>query len=288
MAPGLQDVKDDLARLGRSADDILGLGRTALALAALQRPRLALPQGALADPEPFARHLALLAEDLAESGAETHGAENRARCLAELMARRHGYQAEDAGDEDDEGSAANLMWVIEQRRGGAVALGILYLEAARGAGWLAEPLAFPDHFLVRLEDLEGRRVIVDPLAGGKPVDSRDMRALLKASAGMQAELEPALYAPLSNREVLVRLQNDVKMRLLKGGRIANALAVVEATLLVAPDCASLWREAGLMHVRMENLGAAVAALEQFIARTDNAQARARTLSLLQELKGRMT
>ena len=42
-----------------------------------------------------------------------------------------------------------------------------------------------------------------------------------------------------------------------------------------------------MHMRLDNPHGAVAALEQFVARTPNAQARARTLALLAELKGHL-
>ena len=161
------------------------------------------------------------------------------------------------------------------------------LDVARAAGLTAEGLAFPVHFLLRIEDGAGRRLILDPSAGGKVVEPPDMRALLKIATGLGAELEPAHYAAMGNRDMVVRLQNETKLRLLRCGHIDRALGVVEATLLLAPDLALLWREAGLMHMRLDNPGGAVAALEQFMARTTNAQARARTQDLLAELRSRL-
>ena len=199
--------------------------------------------------------------------------------------RRHRFRGDDR--DDDEIDNANLMCVIDRRRGVPAALGLLVLDVARAAGLVAEGLAFPVHFLLRIEDGSGRRLILDPSAGGRVMEPSDMRALLKVATGLGAELEPAHYAAMGNRDMVVRLQNETKLRLLRCGRIDRALEVVEATLLLAPDLALLWREAGLMHMRLDNPGGAVAALEQFVARTTNAQARARTQALLAELRGRL-
>lgn len=268
--PSLRCRLDALGGLG---DDKLDLAETALLLAGLDRP---------ANPAPGQT---LLNECAAALAGEAGDAEARADMLAEMLVGRHGFHADDR--DDDEIANANLSWVLEQRRGTAEALGIVWLEVARRAGWSAEGLAFPGHFLVRLEDDCGRRTIVDPSAGGIAVDPPALRALVKATSGLAAELEPALFTALSNRDILVRLQNEVKLRLLRSGQIGGALAVVETVLLFAPDRPLWWREAGLMHMRLNNLPAAVAALEQFVARTGNGTARRRTQQLLQEIRARM-
>ncbi|MCR6629514.1 MAG: tetratricopeptide repeat protein [Magnetospirillum sp.] len=79
----------------------------------------------------------------------------------------------------------------------------------------------------------------------------------------------------------------MKLHALLSGRVAEAVAVVEAMLAYAPDQAPLWREAGMMHLRLDDLPAAIAALEQFAGRTANGAARRRTQMLLQDLRARM-
>ncbi len=65
----------------------------------------------------------------------------RAGALAGLMTGRWRYP----GDRDsyDDPANANLIRVIERRRGLPVALGVLWLHCARAAGWDAFGVDFP-------------------------------------------------------------------------------------------------------------------------------------------------
>ena len=88
------------------------------------------------------------------------------------------------------------------------------MHAARQQGWSAAGLAFPGHFLIRI-DHGGERAIVDPFNGGKVCGAGDLRDLLKAMQGADAELTPDHYADVSDREILLRLQNNIKLRLMQ-------------------------------------------------------------------------
>jgi regulator of sirC expression with transglutaminase-like and TPR domain len=261
-------LRDRLARLGACVEP--ELAETALVLAALDRP------GKVEDG------LAQL-DRLAGAVEPALDAEARAAVLASLLADRQGFRL----DPMDDDHAANLFWVLDSRQGTPEALGLIWLAVARRAGWAADALSFPGRLLVRLEDDLGGRAIVDPVLGGQVLAAFELRAQLKAMAGLAAELQPSLFAPLSNRDILLRLQNEVKLKALRAGRVAEAVTIVEAMLLFAPDQANLWREVGMMHMRLDNLPAAIAALEQFVARAGNSPAGRRTLLLLQEIRARM-
>ncbi|HSV28103.1 MAG TPA: transglutaminase-like domain-containing protein [Candidatus Omnitrophota bacterium] len=271
-SPG--DHRDRLAALGGAGDDAVGLGETGFLLAGLCRP-----QARVAD---YLDYRDGLAAELAPAPSDAAG---RAATLAELMAGRQRFRGDDCDDEQV--ANANLMWVVDHRQGVRSALAILYLDVARAAGWRADGLNLPGALLVRLEDGAGQRVILDPFERGRIVGAPDLRALVKSSSGSAAELEPAYFTPAGNRDMLVRLQNDIKLRLLRRGLVERALAVVEAVLLFAPGQAQLWRECGLMQLRLGDPRAAAASLEQFVARTANPGARRRTLQLLQDIRLRL-
>ena len=67
----------------------------------------------------------------------------------------------------------------------------------------------------------------------------------------------------------------------------RALTVVEAMLMLAPDFAELWREAGMLHRHLGNLRAAAAALEQFVVRAPDGVARHQAAAILQQLRAQL-
>lgn len=265
-----------LREVGSMADGPLPLAPAALALAALERPRVDLGR--------YHHHLTALARDVGAEAGGSSDIERRVGALNTVILARYGYQGDTLTYEDLQN--ANLMRVIDRRKGLPVALGILYIHAARAQGWDMAGLAFPGHFLVLLQDA-GTRLILDPFHGGKPREAAELRDLLKAIAGNEAELTPAHYAPVSDRDVLLRLQNNLKLRLVESRQLEKALAVIDGMLLFAPQHAALLREAGLIHAELGNLKAAIAALERFLALAAHDGERHQAAAILQQLKARL-
>jgi regulator of sirC expression with transglutaminase-like and TPR domain len=265
-----------LRGLAASDSPILPIGEAALALASFERPRVPLAR--------YRQHLDTIARDVArhvEAGGDLAA---KARALNEIILLKHGYSGDELTYDDVQN--ANLMRVVDRRKGLPVALGILYLHAARAQGWDSVGLAFPGHFLIRLGDGPGR-LILDPFHNGRICDAAGLRELLKAMAGQDVELTPTYYAPVSDRDVLLRLQNNIKSRLLQSGRAEPALRVVQTMLLLAPDLAGLWHEAGVLNARLGNLRAAAEALQEFIVRAPEGGARHQAAALLQQLRSKL-
>src|SRR6059058_1585188 len=265
-----------LRELGAASSPILPIGEAALALASFERPRVGLSR--------YRQHLATLARDVGRHAGAGGDLAARARALNEILLLKHGYSGDELTYDDLQN--ANLMRVVDRRKGLPVALGILYLHAARAQGWDSVGLGFPGHFLVRLTD-GAERLILDPFHGGRVCDASSLRELLKAMAGQEVELSPQHYAPVADRDVLLRLQNNLKSRLLQAGRFERALGVVETMLLLAPDMAELWQEAGVLHARQGNMRAGANALEQFILRAPEGSARHQAAAILQQLKSKL-
>lgn len=265
-----------LRALAAAQSPVLPIGEAALALASFERPRVALAR--------YRQHLDAIARDVgkhAEPGVDLIA---RARALNEIILLKHGYSGDELTYDDVQN--ANLMRVVDRRKGLPVALGILYLHAARAQGWDSVGLAFPGHFLIRLSD-GPERLILDPFHGGRICDAARLRELLKAMAGQDVELSPLHYAPVSDRDVLLRLQNNIKSRLLQAGRAEQGLRVVQTMLLLAPELPGLWHEAGMLNARQGNMRAAVEALQEFIVRAPEGSARHQAAALLQQLKSKL-
>ena len=273
------DARQVLTAVGALEDSAINIAEAGLALAALDRQRVA--------PDTYHEHLAAI-------GAEMHATTDSAACSAEgdaglyarattlskVLAGSFGYQGDRLTYDDLQN--ANLMRVIDRRKGLPVALAILYMHAARSQSWPIEGVNFPGHFVVRLHNA-GRAVILDPFAGGEPCTTADLRRKLKAAAGEKAELQPEHYAAVGNRDILLRLENNLKIRLIQEGDLEKAAAALERMLLVAPKHAPLYREAGLIQARLGNLNAARAALERFLEISDNDSQRHHVARLIQDL-----
>lgn len=275
-ASNRRDLESRLRRIGGQDDAEIDIAQAGLLLAALDRPQLGL--------ERYYHHLSLLERDvadLAEKDGPEASLEQRMAMLNAVLVDRYGYRGD--SESYDNLMNANLMRVIDRRRGLPVALGILYLHAARAQGWEIYGLNFPGHFLLRL-DLGGQRAIIDPFNGGAERDAATLRSMLKAMAGSAAELKPEHTAPVSNRDILLRLQNNIKLRLIQEERSGDALEVVETMLMIAPDRAELWREAGILHSHFDNMRAAIMAFEHYLELSGPEPGRQEIAELLAQLR----
>jgi regulator of sirC expression with transglutaminase-like and TPR domain len=266
-----------LLRYGRADDADIDVADAALALAALGRPDAALA--------PYRKHLRTLATDVA-AASKHEGLDLAARihALNTVLFEDYGY----AGDSETYNDLRNadLMSVIDRRRGLPIALSILYIHAARAQGWAIEGVNFPGHFLLRLR-AGGTAAIVDPFNGGRLRGAEDLGKLIKSIAGDDAELRPEHCEPAGNRQMLLRLQNNIKLRLLRDDKLAEAAAVVERMLLIAPDEPGLWHEAGVLQGKIGNLRASMAALEKLATLSRDSEQQHMARQLLAETKSRL-
>ncbi len=268
-------IEAALAEIGRQSDETIDLAEAALLLGALDQTSI--------DLAPYRTHLATLVRAVGDAiGADAEQIEARARCINDVLYRRFGYGGDTTSYDDPEN--ANLIRVIDRRAGLPVSLGILYIHVAHAQGWPIAGLAFPGHFLVRL-DFEARRLIIDPFHAGQPLEAGHLRDLLKQFQGAAAELEPRHYAAISNRDVLLRLQNNLKTRALQGNDPARAAAILKRMTLIAPDAADAWRELGLVEAHVGNIRRAVNALETYLSLAPGAKEAEKAAALLKRLKG---
>ena len=233
------------------------------------------------DLAPFRQHAAAMASDLADL-ARRRGASPEG--LAEIIARSYAYRGDTESYDDLQN--ADLVRVMERRKGLPVALSILYLHVARSQGWHAEGLGFPGHFLIRI-GIEGGRHVVDPFHDGAVRDAASLRGLLRNVLGQDAELQPQYFDPVSDRDVLLRLENNTRLRLARKADWPGAAQSLERMLAIAPDRPELLFEAGQLHARLDKRRAAIAAFQRFLeieGEGGDPALRRHATALLQELR----
>jgi regulator of sirC expression with transglutaminase-like and TPR domain len=265
-----------LKDVGKSEDADIDLAETALLLAAMSRSDV--------DLAPYREFLVTLAEKAKDEINSGDTVERQSLALKALLHGEFGF----TGDTDDYDDMANasLIDVIDRRKGLPVALGILYIHAARAAGTRIEGVNFPSHFMIRISG-RGQRLIIDPFHDGNSIAPEQMRERLKQLHGEEAELQAEHYRGVSNRGILIRLQNNIKLRSIAAGDATRAVAVLEAMILIAPDRPEMWWETAVLLSRLGNVKRAIATLEQGLARGSSEIAQDQLQDLLTKLRSQM-
>lgn len=272
-----------LSEMMAGGEDAFDLAEAALWLAARDTPNASLAS--------YINHLKSLYEAVEEEAIrlelddQTATPEQLAQVLTAVISTEYRYSGDEETYEDLDN--ANMMRVIDRRKGLPVTLGILYIAVAKAQGWNAAGLNFPGHFLVRLEGLDGSRAIIDPFHNGQILDPPALRDLLKVVAGQAEELESKHYRPVGYRDILLRLQNNVKTRRLDVGQLDEALDALKSMQVLLPDSTSLHREAGLLHLRLGQLSEALTSLQQYVAHAPQGLERSRIETVVRDLKQRI-
>ncbi len=277
----ISEARAALDAAGQLPEAEIDLGAVALQLARVDQPE--------ADWRAAARLLTAIAVEAvaraaAAPQADAGDPEARRKVLAALLQGHFGFGGDTQNYDDP--ARANLVRVLETKRGLPVALGLVWLHAAEAAGWEAHGVDFPGHFLLAIKGPHGP-VVVDVFNDGRRLEAPDLRALVKRVEGEKAELRPGMLAPMGKRGVLLRLQNNIKLRRLQKHDVEGALACVDDMRRIAPENAMLWREAGLMNHRLERIGAALTALEHSLVLAPQAEGHLRIRGLVDELRHRL-
>jgi len=272
------DPKAVLRHLRPDADGRLPIARAALAAALLDPVNI---KAADHLDEALSHLDAIAADALAILDEGEDDVEAVAAALNHAILDKSGYEGDSESYDDTQN--ANLFRVIERRRGLPVTLGIIYIHVGRAMGYRVDGLAFPGHFLIRL-DTPGGRAILDPFFGGIQRDAAALRDLLKTVRGQDAELDPADYEPVPDMDVLNRVQNNIKLRLIQADKKQEAASVCETMLMYNPRDAVLWREAGLLHAETSNMRAALAALTNYVDIVPEGSERRQIVALMRELR----
>jgi regulator of sirC expression with transglutaminase-like and TPR domain len=264
-------MDDDLIRLGLVDEDEIVLDEAALSLALLDHVGT--------DLTPYWELLEAIADRLDAVGDAAETAEQRADVLAQVLGEEFGLVGDDQTYDDP--ANADLISVIDRRRGLPVSLAILYVASARRVGWVANVLDLPGHVLVLVGE-EADPVIVDPFRGGVRVGHERLVAMLRA---FETEATPAVshVATMPNRAILVRLLLNQATRAEQSGKGRRALEVYNRMTIMAPAYPPAWWERARLELVDGDVTAARASLSAILEITREPELRQRVSRLLAAL-----
>jgi regulator of sirC expression with transglutaminase-like and TPR domain len=246
-----------LRRLGQVGDGPHDIAQAALMLAALDHPEKSLA--------PYRAHLSEIAEAAKALAGQGADIETAARALSGVIAGRYGYDGERSAF--DESANADMISVIERRRGLPVILGILYIHAARAAGMESAGLFSPGHFLLRIAR-KGNDAVIDAFNGGSVLDRS--RMTVPGIAGpipitdTRLGDEPSPFDPVSDTDVLLRVLNNIRGRAIKAREDKRAAEIAGRMALIAPRRPMIWIELARLQESLGSLSAAKASYDNAV------------------------
>ncbi|HEY2446571.1 MAG TPA: transglutaminase-like domain-containing protein [Rhizomicrobium sp.] len=246
------DPIEYLRHLGEAGEGPLDIAAAALMLSALDHSGR--------DLEPYRSHLAEIADQARLEARLVRNAEDAASALAKLLVGRFGYDGDRLSYDDPQN--ADFIAVIDRRRGLPVALGILYMHAARAGGLDAAGLHSPGHFLLRI-GLRGGEALIDPFNGGAALEREPLDA--PPSMRVAASQEKGAMQTQGDIDVLLRLENNLKLRALQTGDRMRALEIAKRMVLIGPRHPDLWMDMARLNETEGALGAAQKAYEACLA-----------------------
>jgi len=175
----------------------------------------------------------------------------------------------------DDPASTDLIDIAESRRGLSAALAIFYLHAARANGLNARGVDFPGHVLLRVDTRDGP-VALDPFSQGRLVLPSELsrRALRAGLTPLAADRLDLLMAPISDRRLLIRLQNLIFVRAQRFGDPDGAERAALRSALLDPEDHRPWLDVAAAREAQGALAGALDALARAHAIDGTASARA--------------
>lgn len=188
------------------------------------------------------------------------------------------------GDRDNYYDPRNsyLNQVLSRRRGIPITLSLVYLEVAKRLELPMVGIGMPGHFLIRPE-FEDAGIFIDAFNGGEILFEQDCQQILQQIYQQPIPLEPQYLAPVSSRQLLLRMLTNLKIIYINQQQLDRILTIVEYILLLVPEAEQEKRDRGLLYYQLGEWDKAKTDLEDYLAAVPQAE----DATLIQRILARM-
>ena len=195
----------------------------------------------------------------------------RLRVLNQFFFNELGFGANLNNYYDPDNSLIHVL--LSTRRGIPISLALLWMELAQGLGLTARGVAFPGHFMVKV-NLPMGQAVIDPTTGqslSREQLSERLEPYRNAGSFME-DMEAPLGLYLQSappRDIMARMLRNLKEIYRTQEDWPRMLAVQERLIVLLPESWMEYRDRGLAHAEMGNTEQALADLECYLVHTDD-------------------
>jgi regulator of sirC expression with transglutaminase-like and TPR domain len=153
--------------------------------------------------------------------------------------------------------------VLERRIGIPITLSLVYMEVGRRLGVQIDGIGLPFHFIVGYRLPEGR-IYIDAYEQGRILTEEDCRLRMNRIFKGKAHFNRRWLQPVSHRQLLVRMLDNLKYIYMSRGDDKRALSVCDRLVLLAPNSAIERRDRGRLYIHLKMYGRALRDLKMYL------------------------
>lgn len=159
--------------------------------------------------------------------------------------------------------------VLRTRLAIPISMAVIWMELAQGIGLKARGVAFPGHFMVKVNLSEGQ-VVIDPLTG-QSLSREELAERLEPYRDLgglvdDQEVPLGLYLQAARpREIIARMLHNLKEIHAAQEDWHRLIAVQDRLIVLLPQVWQEYRDRGLAHAEARHPGHALEDLETYLA-----------------------
>ena len=254
------DLIADFRRAVSGPDDRVDLACAVLEIARDDYPDL--------DVAGYLRRIDQIAVHVMERLGSEKTVYHRIAALNSVMFEEHGFHGNRRNYYDPKNSFLNE--VIERKMGIPISLSVLYMEVAQRTGLPLYGVSFPGHFLVKYSD-DRERIVIDPFNAGEVKSRESLGQLLESLYGGKVTLVDDFLEPVTKKQIIRRMLNNLKMIYLQEKNFLKTLAVLQRLVVLDPSSAEDIRDRGSVYLKLECFQYALADFESYLGLVPNAK-----------------
>ncbi|MCW9013692.1 MAG: tetratricopeptide repeat protein [Gammaproteobacteria bacterium] len=267
-------IKKEFEQFLRQPDENIDLAEGALMVARMEYPDL--------DVNSYLDRIHSLADEIRNRLPENPNAGDTLTQLNRTLFDELGYEGNSEHYYDPKNSFLND--VLERKLGIPISLSILYIELGKELGLPLAGVAFPGHFLVKLEIDDGA-IVLDPYFGGISLSEDDLEDRLQEFYGDKLKKSHfyGLLATSSNKDIIVRVLRNLRNLYMQNENWAKALPMADYIVSLDSDKSDALKARGAIYNELECYQAALNDFQAYLKTSPNDKAaqyiRARIMEL---------
>ncbi|MCU1256535.1 MAG: hypothetical protein JWM83_2834 [Candidatus Angelobacter sp.] len=160
--------------------------------------------------------------------------------------------------------------VLDRRLGIPITLALVYMEVARRVSFQLFGVGMPGHFLLKHYDVDGHSILIDAFERGSIITEEDCRQKLDSIYSGQLALQPEFLLPVTRRQMLTRMLNNLRSVYLSQRDFRRAVQIVDLILVIYPRSPEDMKQRAVLRYNLNDYRGALSDFDEYVKMSPDA------------------